>query len=153
MIAVRSLITVLRTRASRGPLYMLWPALLVSGLVYAHGASVVSAAHHLPDNGFSSVATSRHGPVDPAGASRGITPFLDEADEADEAHDGERASHSSQECMPVQPQQGAALQAPCPGTLGEITLGSQVPRHSAAAVGRATGAFLSSARATGILRI
>lgn len=150
MVTARSLIAVLRTRAFRGPLYVLWPALLVSGLVYAHGVSVESAAHHLPNSGSSSAATSRHGPADPAGASWGTTQFLDEADEA---HDGERASHPSQECMPVQPQQGAAPQTPCPGTLGEITLGSQVPRHSAAAVGRATGAFLPSARATGILRI
>lgn len=153
MITARSLIAVLRTRAFRGPLYVLWPALLVSGLVYAHGVSVESAAHHLPNSGSSSATTSRHGPADPAGASWGTTQFLDEVDEADEVHDGERASHPSQECMPVQPQQGAALQAPCPGTLGEITLGSQAPRHSAAAVGLATGAFLPGARATGILRI
>ncbi|MBT2492902.1 hypothetical protein J7E96_31210 [Streptomyces sp. ISL-96] len=150
MITARSPIGVLRARASRGPLHMLWLTLLMVGLVYAHGVSAESAAHHLPNSGPVSATTSGHAPADPANSSLGMAQPLEGADEE---HDGEGSSHPAEECMPGQPQQSAPQQAPCSGVLGESPLGSQVPHRSVVAVGRTIDAPLATARATGILRI
>lgn len=150
MITARSPIGVLRARASHGPLQLLWLTLLLAALVYAHGVSTESAAHHLSNGGSVSAATSGHAATDAADPSIGTAQSLDGAGEG---HGGEGSSHPAEQCMPGQPQQGASLQVPCSGVLGNTSLGGQVPHRSVVADGRASAPLLANARATAILRI
>ncbi|MCP3820877.1 hypothetical protein NLX86_23110 [Streptomyces sp. A3M-1-3] len=150
MITARSPFGVLRARTSRGPLRMLWLTLLMVGLVYAHGVSAESAAHHLSSSASFSALTSGSMSADPVDSS---TETAQSPAGAGEEHDEEDPAQPAEECMPGQPQQGAALQVPCSGVLGDSALGGQVPHRSPVADGRTDGLPLAGARATGILRI
>jgi hypothetical protein len=146
MITARSPIGVLRARVSRGPL---WLTLLLLGLLYAHGVSIHSAAHHLSGGGSLSAAPSDHAHAAPAGPFLGTVQSLD-------GTDGDRcggSSHPAEECMPVQPQHRAALQVPCSGVRGDTALGSQVPHRSIVADSRVSAMPSAGTRATGVLRI
>lgn len=151
MVTARSPIGVLRTRASRGPLHLLWLTLLLIGLVYTHGVSMESASHHLANGGSAFAATSGHVPAHPANSPLGTGHSLQGTDEE---HEGEGSSHPAEECMPGQPQQGTALQAPCFGVLGDSAVGGQATGPSVVTNNKARDLPLSgAARTTGVLRI
>ncbi|MFH9612907.1 hypothetical protein ACH4MM_03905 [Streptomyces pratensis] len=150
MITARSPIGVLRTRASRGPLHILWLALLMVGLLYAHGGSSDSTVHHLSSSGLVAAVTSGHAAADNANLSPGMAePFI----EAGAEHPGESSSHPGEECMPGQPQQGASLQVPCTGVVSHGALEGQVAHRSVVTDGEASGLPAADARTTGVLRI
>lgn len=151
MVTARSPIGVLRTRASRGPLHLLWLALLLVGLVYTHGVSTESASHHLANGGSVSVAASGHVPAHPADSPLGMGHFLHGSDEE---HDSEGSSHPGEECMPGQPQQGAALQVPCSSVLNDSAAGGQPTGPSVVANSQVRSLpSPGAARTTGVLRI
>lgn len=117
MVAARPILSVLRSRShSAGP-WLKWVlAALLLALTYTHGVSAESAAGH------------GH-----AGASRSVTMDVQQAGAAEHSHDGlgshsdQRPSdqrhadhddapdpeHAAHQCVSGQPEQGAALPAPC----------------------------------------
>jgi hypothetical protein len=113
MVTARSLCGVLRPRSSAGSRHLLLVAMLLFGLVYAHGVSAEGVAGHLSPASTTAVAAADvqladgepgavfHGPRAKPGKATG---------HHDDEHD---TSHPVQECVPGQPQQGPELEAPC----------------------------------------
>jgi hypothetical protein len=113
MVAAWPVLSVLRSRSrAAGPLWMSVLAALLLALMYTHGVSGESAAGH----------------AHPA-ASSSVTLATQDASAAEHSHDGLGGSHSDQrhadhddapdsehaahQCVSGQPEQGAALPAPC----------------------------------------
>ncbi|MDI9883703.1 hypothetical protein QMZ92_04635 [Streptomyces sp. HNM0645] len=145
MITARSPIGVPRAGNSRGPLHMLWLALLIVGLVYAHGVSTESAAHHL-SNGTSFSVSMSHLALDGPAAPLG------EPSPAAGGEERDSAPHPAEDCMPVQPQQGAPLHTPCVSVSGHTALADHAQYRSLLAEGRGGGLPPAGARTTAILR-
>lgn len=89
-----------RARSSAGPLRMLWVAIALFAFVYAHGVSTEAVAGHLDASAAAPAVVAVHehavenAPLDhPGGGEHGL-------------------SHPAQECVPGQPQQTPALDAP-----------------------------------------
>ncbi|MBT2510513.1 hypothetical protein J7I98_32640 [Streptomyces sp. ISL-98] len=104
-----------RARSSAGPLRVLWVALALFAFVYAHGVSTEGVTGHL------GVGTPTHA----AAAVHGHT-VQDEP--VDHHGGGHGPSHPAEECVPGQPQQTPALDAPgvC-ALIEEDTAASQLP--------------------------
>ncbi|MBT2401783.1 hypothetical protein, partial [Streptomyces sp. ISL-100] len=88
-----------RARTSTGPLRVLWVAMTLFAFVYAHGVSTEGVTGHLDASAIAPVTAGFHDhaapdvPVDHHGG-------------------GHDQSHPAQECVPGQPQQTPALDAP-----------------------------------------
>jgi hypothetical protein len=89
-----------RARPSAGPLRVLWVALTLFAFVYAHGVSTEGVTGHLDASTTAPTTAAIHdhavedAPVDHHGGG------------------GHGPSHPAQECVPGQPQQTPALDAP-----------------------------------------
>ncbi|TLQ42194.1 hypothetical protein [Streptomyces marianii] len=155
MITARSPIGVPRAGNSRGPLHMLWLALLIVGLVYAHGVSTESAAHHLSNGASFSASMSPlafDGPAAPLGEPS-PTAGGEEHDSAPHpAEEHDSAPHPAEDCMPVQPQQGAPLHTPCASVSGDTALADHAQYRSLLAEGRGGDLPPAGERTTAILR-
>lgn len=121
----------MRARSSAAPLRVLWVALALFAFVYAHGVSIDGVAGHLTTGATASATAAgpahdaeqppvdHHGPVDHyGGAEHG-------------------PSHPTQDCVPGQPKQTPALDAP--------GLGAVVERQQSPAPQPAPGAFRDGA--------
>lgn len=124
---------------------MFWVAMVLFGLVYAHGASAEGVRGHL-------VASA-------AAPTTAAAPSLahEEHEEAAPAHhDGGHggASHAAEECLPGKPQQGPGLGAPCASPLeGERALAAQ-PFGAGSGAGKALAApALRAPTGSAVLRI
>ncbi|GLF95870.1 hypothetical protein [Streptomyces yaizuensis] len=92
MITARSPFGVPRTRVFRGPLHIVWLAVLALGLVFAHGLNRESPVHHFTTASFSAMnsghvvggSAGRPGSTGSAGttASTGIADHIDHAGHA-----------------------------------------------------------------------
>lgn len=144
-----------RRRSPGAPRRLLLVAMLLFGLVYAHGASTEGVTQHLASPKMAVSAEA-----DAHGAGGETKPVVHEA-QADSAdangnHDGDHgSSHPAQECLPGQPQQGPALDAPCLSTLPDETALASGVLPDAVARGERVAAPPSLRDATGsaILRI
>lgn len=100
-----------RVRSTAGPLRVFWVAMVLFGLVYAHGASAEGVVGHL--------VASAAAPT--AAVAPSLAHEVHEAhEEAASAHHGGGhggASHAAEECLPGKPQQGPGLGAPCASPL------------------------------------
>ncbi|MEV3987339.1 hypothetical protein AB0J57_00355 [Streptomyces sp. NPDC049837] len=93
-----------RARSSAGPLRMLWVALTLFAFVYAHGVSAEGTTAHLDPTAVTTTTT-----VTPAESLHDHTA----QDPPAGHHEGDHGpSHAAQECVPGQPQQPPALDAP-----------------------------------------
>ncbi|MFD7446707.1 hypothetical protein [Streptomyces sp. NPDC059909] len=103
-----------RARSSAGPLRMLWVAMLLFAFVYAHGVSAEAVTAHLAAGATVSTAASADGravedmPVDHHGGGHGPSP-------------------QAEECMPGQPQESPALDAPGACALVDADTSPSVP--------------------------
>lgn len=123
-----------RARSSAGPLRMLWVALTLFAFVYAHGVSTEGTTGHLDTSpSVTTAAVALHGHV--------------VQDPPVDHHEGEHGpSHPAHECVPGQPQQTPALDAPAvcalagegvppapraaPVAFGEVAAAKQLPSTS-----------------------
>lgn len=112
MVAARPIPSVLRSRSpAAGPLLTWVLAALLLALMYTHGVSGESAAGHAHP-----------------GAAGSVTPGTQEPGAAEHSHDGPGShsgrrhidhhdapepDHAAHQCVSGQPEQGAALTAPC----------------------------------------
>ncbi|WP_073756181.1 hypothetical protein [Streptomyces sp. CB03234] len=96
MVTARSSSRMPRARSSAR---MLWVALTLFAFVYAHGASAEGTAAHLDLTATVTAAASLHD-------------HTDEEPPADHHQGDHGPSHAAQECVPGQPQQTPALDAP-----------------------------------------
>ncbi|MDQ8706536.1 hypothetical protein RCO28_29285 [Streptomyces sp. LHD-70] len=89
----------LRARAQlAGPLRLFWFGVIILSLLYTHGVSSETSAHH----------------VAPSASAAATTPAVqNEHGVAPAEHDGESDDHAAEECLSGQPQQGVDLPAPC----------------------------------------
>lgn len=88
-----------RARSSAGPLRVLWVAMMLFAFVYAHGVSIEGVTGHLDAGATAPAAAAIHDHV--------------VEDAPVDHHGGEHPpSHPAQECVPGQPQQTPALDAP-----------------------------------------
>lgn len=100
MVTARSSSRVSRARSSAGPLRMLWVAVMLFAFVYAHGVSPEAVSRHLavsatvPDLAVGHGQAAESGPVDHHGGGDHSPP------------------HAAGECVPGQPQEIPALDAP-----------------------------------------
>lgn len=91
-----------RPRSSAGPLRMLWVALTLFAFVYAHGVSAEGTTAHFDPTAVTTTVTRAAFPHDHA-----------VQDPPAGHHEGDHGpSHAAQECVPGQPQQPPALDAP-----------------------------------------
>ncbi|NBE50127.1 hypothetical protein [Streptomyces boluensis] len=89
----------LRARMQQaGPVRVFWLATLILGLLYTHGVSAESAAHHAAP-GLSTTAMASTAPDDHTLAPAG--------------HEDGSAEHAAEDCLSGQPQQGVDLPEPC----------------------------------------
>ncbi|WP_267241624.1 hypothetical protein [Streptomyces sp. PR69] len=93
-----------QTRPSAGAPRLLWTAIALFAFLYAHGVSADAAVDHLAA-GPAVAAASAHGHT-----SQSTPP--DRRGPADRHDEGHGHSHAAEECVPGQPQQGPALDAP-----------------------------------------
>ncbi|NLU68401.1 hypothetical protein [Streptomyces sp. HNM0574] len=120
-------------RRTAGPRRLLLVAMLLFGFVYAHGVSTEAVAHHVaptvhtgstPDPDVSATTASPASGQVSAEPDRSGAPQQPRAPRAfatdptghgeDAGHEGGHSStHAPQECVPGQPSQGPALEAPC----------------------------------------
>ncbi|WP_408909807.1 DUF6153 family protein [Streptomyces luteolus] len=102
MVTATRTTTPLRARRQvAGPLRLFWFAALILGLLYTHGVSSETAAHHVAPSAPSAsiAATTSAAQDEPAAPPAG--------------HDGGSTDHAAEECLSGQPQQGVDLPAPC----------------------------------------
>ncbi|MDI3404165.1 DUF6153 family protein [Streptomyces cavernicola] len=130
------MVTATRTSSPRrartqvaGPLRLFWFAVLILGLLYTHGVSSETAAHHVAP-GTSTTATA-------SAAQDGHAVSPDE-------HDSGSAEHAAEECLSNQPQQGVDLPEPCStpvsaahsAPVGSLTNSRSVDAGSSSSAGR-----------------
>ncbi|HCA84472.1 MAG TPA: hypothetical protein DEQ61_02570 [Streptomyces sp.] len=104
----------LRTRASAGPLPLLWLAVLLLSIVFTHGMTAESAEGHVTAGVAAPVSASagiHEGHT--GGAGDAVAYASLEVETSEDRHDGEGSAHAGQECVSGQPQQGLDLAAPC----------------------------------------
>ncbi|MER6911318.1 hypothetical protein ABT354_06570 [Streptomyces sp. NPDC000594] len=172
MITARSPFGVPRPRAFRGPLHIVWLALLVLGLAFAHGVNSESAAHHLASAVPSSSAVPHSaapatgtgtaglpGPEVPHAATASHDPTAPHQDTAPyDAHalmaaHSDGSVHPAERCMPGQPQLSGGTGTPAPEAVTarsgrDRTTGTAPPARLP------DGATVSAhAPVTGVLRI
>lgn len=103
-----------RFRLSAGSRRLLLVAMLLFGLMYAHGVSAEGVAGHVTSASTSaSAAAGTHGS---SGESETAVqgPHAVPAETAEHHDDEHDSSHATtQECVPGQPQQGPEMEAPC----------------------------------------
>lgn len=101
-----------RFRLSAGSRRLLVVAMLLFGLVYAHGVHAEGVVGHLTSASTTTSATAHgHGSGGETGAI--VQDSHAVPAEAAEHHEGEHdSSHPTQECLPGQPQQSPAMGAP-----------------------------------------
>ncbi|ORT55618.1 hypothetical protein [Streptomyces sp. CB03238] len=97
MVTARSSSRMPRARSSARPLRMLWVALSLFAFVYAHGVNAEGTAAHLDLTATAAAPLHDH---------------PDEEPPADHHQGHHGPSHAAQECVPGQPQQTPALDAP-----------------------------------------
>lgn len=121
-VSIRGMVTawsrsgLLRARTSAGPLGLLWLAALLLSILFTHGVSPGGAEGHLT----AVVTTPAYAS---AGSHQGHTSGAAHSDDvaypslqsmvAEDRHDGDGSSHSAQQCVSGQPQQGPDMAAPC----------------------------------------
>ncbi|GGZ14746.1 hypothetical protein GCM10010387_03670 [Streptomyces inusitatus] len=147
MITERPPFGALRAREYRGPLRILWLALLVISLMYAHGLYGENPAHHLSSTAFStansghSSAESHGGPGAGTGSSPGHAPH------------GSDLAHPDEQCMPGQPQLTVSQQVSGSDGLGQSTLRDRTAERAQPVEGSGVGSSPACPRTSGILRI
>lgn len=116
MVTAWSRSSLLRARASAGPLRLLWLAALLLAIAFTHGVSAESAQSHVT----AGVTTPVHASA--AGIHEGGTSGAGQSDDVaytslkvtapNDCHDGDNPSHAAEECLSGKPQQGPDLAAP-----------------------------------------
>ncbi|MER5930058.1 hypothetical protein [Streptomyces sp. NPDC002054] len=97
-----------RVRTPAGPLRVWGLAVVLFAFLYGHGVSIEGAVGHLDSTASAPAVAVFHGHQSGLAAA-----------DPDPHHGGDpgAASHPAQECVPGQPQQGPALDAPAAGLL------------------------------------
>ncbi|MGW7368600.1 hypothetical protein ACWGI8_35545 [Streptomyces sp. NPDC054841] len=98
-----------RARSSAGPLRMLWVAVMLFAFVYAHGVSAEGVTGHLDASATVRAATAMDSH---AMDSHLMDSHAAEDVPVDHHGGGHGPSHPAQECVPGQPEQTPALDAP-----------------------------------------
>lgn len=113
MVTAWSLPDVLRLRPSAGARRLVLVAMLLFGVVYAHGVSSDGVAHHVASVGTTASAMAASDGAETGPESVAEATYTATSDAAGHHEDGEETAHPGQECVPGQPMQGPTLGAPC----------------------------------------
>ncbi|GAA2217234.1 hypothetical protein GCM10010360_35180 [Streptomyces nogalater] len=109
MVTARSSWRVVRARSAAGPLpHVVALAVLLFGILMAHGVHVDGDRDHLPISTTANAALPADGP-----RAAILEPVSSFATEHECRHGGHEPWHPGEQCFPGQPQQGSALASPC----------------------------------------
>ncbi|MFE7136071.1 hypothetical protein ACFVIM_35025 [Streptomyces sp. NPDC057638] len=141
MITARLRFDVRRARLFRGPLRVVWVALLLLGLAYTHGTGTESAAHHLAKDSFTTFSAPLSGQADDTGSPGAATAPRERAPETARHGDGTAhespgagSAHPVERCMPSQPQLTSTAPTPCSDGPGPSPDGRGAPQARPTAI-------------------